>query len=214
MNLRSITISAVAFLSSLLMVSSCSDNTTSVEQQPPNNTYPQSIGNRWVYDVVDSVPPNSVQRYEMIVNVIDTLTLTGNRHLFLWTYTNSFSFPETADTQYVQVSGDSVVIYDERSESSVFQKYYFPFTVGKEWAGPLDGDTTRIVSLKAVTLPIQTFFNTYQLRRTIVNGLESATDITIYYVPSIGIIALNGWDMVGGVKTYHTWTVLTLRVTT
>ena len=106
------------------MLSACKNST---ENNPPpdsTNTFPNKVGDQWVYSVYDSLS-HSVDT--LIISIVGT-TVGNGKDLTIWTRKSNFY----NDTIYVNVNQNTVYYYDDPYSNVVDHKIEFPL---EEWQG-------------------------------------------------------------------------------
>lgn len=149
----------------------------------PDNYFPNSIGNKFTYRVVDSV---SHKTYDVNVSVVGTTTLPNGKQATLWTY----AYPNSMDTNYVFSNKDSAVFYD-KSKTAIVNLYHFPLTIGAQWKYPYFGPyVSSVISVSPLQTQSATFSSAYLIKE-IDNSPNTYITKNKWYVPMVGLVKMS-----------------------
>lgn len=193
---------------------SCSNSSTNPQPLPNSAVFPNTLGDRWVYAVYDSL--NSKQD-TLTVQVSSILTTSGNKHLFVWTYTsNSGVNPNYSisglDTAYYYSGQDTVYSYYDNKGTQIESKYAFPLQVGFQWKNNSTGltDISQVTEQQTVNVPAGSFPNTFHILRN-KNGLNDYITLNIWFKERTGIVKLYMHET-GFVFRTFTWNLISYSV--
>lgn len=155
--------------------------------------YPNIIGYKWTYYIVDSIENNS------ILNVYyDTLTVTA-KHQSIWD-NNNFD-PLDNDTGIVYHAFqkntnvlDSFIVVEKQdtvSKSSIghfcYDKIVFPLQLNNTWTFVGTDDTIKVVAQKPVYTP-KSYYSQSLITSRYFNTIGGLEVYTKYYVPNVGLV--------------------------
>lgn len=174
------------FTMSVLAFTSCTkDNVTN-----DNSTFPNRIGNHWHYKYTASGAATSY----IDVDIIGQATLPDGQNAKIWAY----KILTYTDTTYVVSDDQLVKIYDKPCWTCTTQmpyerqRYVLPLQTGNTWfTNSTFGDTTKVITQSALTVPAGTFENTYELFKKRGYVTNSWTSNQIWLTPNVGLTKLN-----------------------
>ena len=171
----------------LLLNVSCKNSTA-----PLTNTstpdFPNTIGNKWVYSLYDSLSKTSEY---LTITIIGQ---TPDKSSAIW----QFKYSDRIDTQFVTVSGDTVRFNPHISSpwSSYNNIFLFPLKVGNGWKGDYLIDSTYVAEINSIIVPAGSFSNAYKIVESW-GGFNDYGSIISWFVPKVGIVSLyhKGWSI-------------------
>jgi len=181
-------------------MSSCKSST---ENNPPpvnTNTFPNKVGDEWIYAIHDSLT-NNVDT--MIVKIVGT-TVGNGKEFTIWARrSNMYN-----DTLYVIVDNNTVYYYTDPYPNVVDHKIEFPLEVGKYWINHDQiSDSSVVKSLEPVTVPADNYPESYRIERNWGGFNVYGYSIT-WFVDNVGIVKMNrriqGFD-----RIKESWELLT-----
>lgn len=172
----------VFLLSVCLEIISCNKDKTLIS--PLNKTaikeFPNEIGNEWIYFYYDSL---NFYADTVNVKIVGEIEFNGGRKAKIWEY----HFKTKIDTKYVEISGDTVRIYDHLDNLRINTKYIFPLEVGKGWKGDFPNDSTSVIDKTSIYLNGMRFQSCYILKR-IWGAVNNYGLVTTWFVPGVGVV--------------------------
>lgn len=181
----------------------CAQNKS--ENLNPDNYFPNAVGNKYTYNVVDSV---SNTTYTVNVAVVGKTTLPNGQPATIWTYT----YPNSIDTNYVFSNKDSVMFYSNQKldySTSITNVYHLPLSIGAKWRVSFLGDTSTVISNNAISVNGKTYNNTYLIHEQ-GHQYNYGTDRDQWYVPNIGMIKLNIMEPINA--TRQLWVLINYQI--
>lgn len=172
----------------LVLITSC----TKAPNTFSNQTFPNKVGNQWVYRYKDGYTNGDQYIY---VDIVGITTLQGQTAT-IWTSTlqDALNRKYLIDSSYVVVDNNKAVFYTPPclicTPQPLYEKrrYVFPLQIGNVWfSDKFFGDTTKVLNEKSLTVPAGTFENTFQLSKTIGYVTNSFTRDSIWLTPNIGM---------------------------
>lgn len=160
-----------------LNISGCGDK--AINQPVSGVGFPNGIGSVWVYAVHDSLGEKS---YDLTVSIVDSTSIMG-KSVTVWTYESN----NVVDTQYVYISGDTVMVYSDGG-ADLKKMYVFPLFKGKSWNHHSSSAWDYFIDRRApVDVPAGRFANAYHINGAVfMPNLYSYS--TEWYVPGIGAV--------------------------
>ncbi len=186
-----------------LLLSACEN---SMENNPPEanaTSFPNKVGDQWVYAVQDSLT-GSVDT--LTVSIVGTTTGNG-KDLTVWVRkSNTYN-----DTIYVNVEKSTVNYYEDSFPNVVDHKIVFPLEVGKTWNNPDQVyDSSIVKNNEAVSVPADNFSNAFRIERNWGSFNVYGYSIT-WFVENVGIVKMyrriQGFDNIK-----ETWELLSYNV--
>src|SRR5665647_883261 len=177
----------------LLLIISCSKESTTLTNTSSNQIFPHNVGNHWVYRYDDGYC-NSNQ--DIYVDIVGTGKLPDGQNATILTTTlqDAANNKYLIDSSFVVVDDQKAVFYAAPCRTCIPQmfdekrRYIFPLQVGNTWyTDKFFGDTTRVLNESSLTVPAGTFDNTFQLSKTIGYVVNSFTKDSIWLTPNIGM---------------------------
>ena len=176
----------------LVLIISCSKENNQTPNTSSNQTFPNDVGNHWVYNYNDGLGNSGQYIY---VDIVGKTTILG-QSATIWTTTlqDASNTKFLIDSSYVVVDNEKAVFYAPPcltcTPQPVYEKrrYVFPLEVGNNWFTSIPwGDTTKVLNENSLTVPAGTFKNTFQLSKTIGYVTNSFTKDSIWLTPNIGM---------------------------
>lgn len=163
------------------IMGSCQKKTT---MEPDNESilkdFPNDIGDEWTYYYNDSLASYSDT---VTVKIVSEMKLDDNRHVKIWEY----HYQTKTDTNYVEISGDTVRIYNNLNAQWENTKLVFPLSVGKRWKGDFVTDSSMVIDKVPITLNGNHFQNCYIIEETW-SAVEAYGRVMTWFVPEVGIV--------------------------
>jgi len=110
-----------------------SNNDSVVVNTASQELFPNQIGDKWHYLVIDTTfggsQDSSVTQYFVDVTIVDTAKILNGISATVW----QFKYPDHTDSQYVYQSGDTINFYGNSLGAYRFGLYIFPFVSGTFW---------------------------------------------------------------------------------
>ena len=141
-------------------------------------SFPNQVGDRWVYDVFDSTSLNS---YDVTVT-ISTATSVRNKIMNVWT----FKYPTRLDTNYVTTNSDTIV-FIAKDKTTVIDTYVLPLAAGSKWFGSWIFDIYSIPQRSTVSVHGQSFEGSFNVKEiaTSPNFRRSKDE---WFTPYVGMV--------------------------
>jgi hypothetical protein len=178
----------IIFILTLCFLFSCKKESNTSSNTSSNELFPNEVGNHWVYKYNDGV---STDDHYIYVDIINTGVLPNGQNATIWT-TKIDTF--LIGTQYVVADDQKAIFYNAPCWTCTQQmpderrRYIFPLQVNNKWFTQAPyGDTTKVLSQGALTVPAGTFEKTFQLSKTDGYVTNSFTKDTIWLTPNIGM---------------------------
>ncbi len=163
------------------IVGSCQKKTTMV---PVHETilkdFPNEIGDEWTYFYYDSLASYSDT---VTVKIVSEMKLDANRHVKIWEY----HYQTKIDTNYVEISGDTVKIYKNLKTQWENTKLVFPLFVGKGWKGDFLNDSSMVKDKLSISVKGHSFPNCYIIEESW-GSFNDYGRVKTYFVPAVGIV--------------------------
>ena len=186
-----------------LLLSACENSTEN--NPPPDNTttFPNKVGDQWIYAIHDS-----------LTNTIDTITVkivgttTGNgKELTVWARKSNIY----NDTLYVYTDSSAVYYYTDPYPNVIDHKIEFPLEVGKYWKNPDQiSDSSIVKNIEPVTVPSGIYSEAYLIDRNW-GGFNVYGFSKTWFVDNVGIVKMyrriQGFDNIK-----ETWELLSYTV--
>jgi hypothetical protein len=186
-----------------LILSACENSTEN--NPPPENagTFPNTVGDQWVYAVHDSLT-GTVDT--MTVKIVRTETINGKEATVWSRRSNMFT-----DTLYVNVNNNVVSYYKDPTLTVVDHKIEFPLETGKYWKNPdRIADSSIVKAIESVAVPVGTYPAAYRIERNWA-GLNIYGYSITWFVDNVGIVKMytkiQGFDIKN-----ETWELLSYTV--
>jgi len=198
------TILYFATVTSLLSLS-CTKNNVHPSDSSLTDSFPNKVGDQWVYKVTDSLK-----------NITDTVTVTitgtlsdpiSGRTFTVWQY----QWPDKTDTQYVSIIADTIRFYYQLNNPVIANVYIFPLIVNNTYSsnsyfsfGLLDNlkvlsSFTSTITLGSVIQQVPTFQVEKMFLTPYASPIRRFYVITDNFAPDIGIIKQTLNNLVGEV---------------
>jgi hypothetical protein len=118
----------------LLVIFSCAKSNESFGDQNATDSFPDKVGDTWLYHVTDTAFTNqnidSIREYDMEVSVVDSTVLPGGLTSNIWVYKS----PNATDTNYVVLRADTINFEMFRGpEIVVVRRYVEPLQLHSSW---------------------------------------------------------------------------------
>ncbi len=186
-----------------LLFSACENST---ENNPPEaftGSFPNKVGDQWVYAVHDSLS-GSVDT--LTVKIVGTTTVNG-KDLTIWVR-NSHRYN---DTLYVNVDNSTVYYYEDPYPNVVDHKIVFPLEKGETWTNPDQvSDSSVVKNIEDVSVPAGNFSNAFRIERNW-GGFNVYGNSMTWFVENVGIVKfyrrIQGFDNIK-----ETWELLSYNV--
>lgn len=144
--------------------------------------FPTSTGSQWTYAVFDSL---AQQRDTLVVTVFGQTILPGGIPASIW----QLAYRSHTDTQYVNVSGDTVRFYIYPNSQWAQPKYLFPLWLNKSWRlAPME--STAVAQIGWVETPVGSFPYAYLVEK-LWGGFNDYGTLRTWLVPNLGIVKLH-----------------------
>jgi hypothetical protein len=178
----------------LVLATGCKKNNPGdVTNATSYESFPNTIGDRWRYQVIDTTiqvnQDSSSVTYNVDVVIVDTVKIQNGITASLW----QFNYPDHADTNYVYYSGDTIKFMDKTGWYLLGQ-FIFPFTSGSSWQ--LVISPPELPQFVTVSGPTNITVNNYTFSEAWrINGGAGGPDTSFY---------IDDWfkDHIGFVKKY------------
>jgi hypothetical protein len=186
-----------------LLLSACENSTENNPPETNTGSFPNKVGDQWVYAVHDS-----------LTGSVDTLTVSivgqtrGNgKDLTMWVRRSTVY----NDTLYVYVDRNTVYYYQDAYPNVVDHKIVFPLEVGKTWTNPDQVSDSSIVKNKEpVSVPADNFVSAFRIERNW-GGFNVYGYSVTWFVENIGIVKMyrriQGFDNIR-----ETWELISYNV--
>jgi len=178
-------------LFAIIYTTSChKDLELSMPNTQASEYFPNSVGDKWIYNVYDSI---NKKMDEVSIEIIGTTTLPKGEHATVWTY----NYPDRIDTSFVFESGDTIKFVPalnlNPNDYVVKKKYVIPFSIGNFWTNAFLYDTIHVITETHLTVNNLQFDSTYFLKEKgeTVNYFIYAEE---YFKPNVGMVQLSKWE--------------------
>ncbi len=191
----------VLFIS--LLLSACKNSTETNPPEVNTASFPNKVGDEWVYSVHDSLS-GSVDT--LTVSIVGTTTSNG-KDLTIWVRTSH----TYNDTIYVNVDKSTVNFYQDAYPNVVDHKIVFPLEVGKTWTNPDQVSDSSIVKNKeSIAVPADNFSDAFRIERNW-GGFNVYGYSVTWFVENVGIVKMyrriQGFDNIK-----ETWDLMSYNV--
>jgi hypothetical protein len=163
-----------------------SEDESSDDESSVANPFPHEVGMYWTYQVYDSLTglTDTVE-----VAVVDTIS--GEN--LAPTAVRKEQRDDSVSTTYWEDRGDSVIVYHGDRVGLPKEKFVVPFTPGAAWSGPLDTDTSEVVSTNGTnTVPAGQFDDVARVDRNWNTDFEGGGSFSSTWIDSsVGIIKIH-----------------------
>ncbi len=186
-----------------LLLSACENSTENNPPEVNTSSFPNKVGDYWVYAVHDSVA-GSIDT--LTVRIVGTTTGNG-KDLTIWTRkSNSYN-----DTLYVNVDKSTVYYYEDAYPNVVDHKIVFPLEVGKTWKNPDQiYDSTIVKNKEPVSVPADNFSDAFRIERNW-GGFNVYGYSVTWFVGNVGIV--NMYKRIQGFDNIReTWELVSYHV--
>jgi hypothetical protein len=157
-----------------------------------NTTFPNQIGDNWVYKYSPSGSP-SEDSGTIQVDIVGQTILPDGEPAKIWV-TKYSNLPNYPDTSLVVDSASTVKIYFNNicpnctdKMPGEWKRFNFPLQVSDEWIYANYYDTTKVLDELSLQVPAGYFPNTFQLSTTAGPVTNSFSRDTILITPAVGI---------------------------
>ncbi len=173
--------------------------------------FPNQVGNHWVYRF-SGYPENTDS---IVVDIVGTSRLPNGESVTLWIT----KFATFTDTSYVTSSAHEAVFYPAppcwsctSAMPTPKSRYIFPLQVGNQWLSTGGGgDTIKVIAQSSVQVG-KTSYNAYMLAKTRQPAINSSTQDTLWFVPSVGMVKLHQREYnLGPLPGNGTWELIDAR---
>jgi hypothetical protein len=165
-----------------VLLSACNNTTENNPGPDTTSTFPNKVGDKWIYSVYDSL---SSSTDTLIISIIGT-TISNGKQLSIWTRKSDFY----NDTIYVNVSRNTVYFYDDPFPIVVDYKIEFPLEVGRSWINPDKAHDSSIVKAREpVTVPADNYSDAYRIERDWGSFNVYGHSVT-WFVDNVGVVKL------------------------
>ena len=185
-----ISIRTLIIVSAIMFISSCHKDHI-VPNTQASEYFPNKVGDKWVYDVYESVK----RRLDVVtVEITGKTTLPKGEAVTIWLY----KYPDRIDTNYVLQSGDTIKFIPalnlNPNDYYIKKKYLSPLSVGRSWTNTFIYDTIKV--LKETKLLVGSnlkFDSVYFIREKgeTVNYFIYAEE---YFKPGVGLVQLSKYE--------------------
>ncbi len=164
--------------------------------------FPHDLGDSWVYARTNNISSEIDTITVTIVGVheVDCAELDCAGSLQEWEFRSGLS----ADTQWVYVTDTSINLCSYLSATTLM----FPLDIGRKWSlNILNDDTTEVVGVETVTVPLGAVPFCYHVERA-VTYLDTWEQADLWTAPNVGIVKMRCLE--GGMlnPTDVTWELL------
>jgi hypothetical protein len=172
------------FLAILLCLGCAQKKSENVE---PQNYFPNSVGDSFIYRVTDSVNNNV---FNVFVSVVGSTKMSNGLPVNIWTY----KYPNSIDTNYVFSNKDSVIFYGSRDTDPnkviIKNVYHLPVTVGAKWRVSFIGDSSKVVKNDTLQINGKSYNNVYLIHEHfyLTNVITTRDQ---WFAPNIGLVKMN-----------------------
>lgn len=174
-----------AFIILLFFIAACKKHK---EQPAILSDFPNEIGDHWRYRYIYS--PSQI--FYLDVDIIGTRIMPDGQSAKIWLY----KYLSYTDTTFVVSDGQVAKIYGNIYYSIPppyyeIMHYSFPLQVGTVYAYPVPAfyrDTSKVLENLSLTVPAGTFNNTFKISKTRGYIVNSWTNDTIWFAPTVGMI--------------------------
>ncbi len=185
------------------LLSACENSTDNNPPEVNAGSFPNKVGDQWVYAVYDSL---SASIDTLTVSIADT-TRTNGKDLTIWVR-KSHTYN---DTLYVSVDKSTVNFYEDPNSDVVDHSIVFPLEVGKTWKNPNQAPDSSIVKSKEpVSVPADDFPNAYMIERNW-GGFNVHGHSITWFVDNVGIVKMYNLEQ-GFVYIKEDWELLSYNV--
>ena len=195
--LKTIIVSSIIFIS----IWGCSDTESPVvsDELFTLGRFPLSIGSRWVYSIRDSLS-----------DYIDTVVVTADYSEVIIDFESVFHleyrFLNKADTDAVQIVGDSVNYFDSVG-GALNRRLVFPIDLNSEWAysGIYGYKVSNVIAEDEISVPAGGFtaFTIETILSPVIMDLIDNSNIWV--TPDIGIVKMELITGFRAVDRYEIW---------
>lgn len=158
--------------------------------QESNQYFPNSVGSKWIYLVIDSIK-NTLDTVS--VEIIDTKILPNNFSVAVWLFScvnNSGACFD--DTLYVRTDGDTVFTFLYNWQyNRVYGKasYIFPLVVGNGWN--IDYDISLVTEEDSISINAGTITEAFRVQRQRIGAPTYELFADTWFVHNIGLLKMD-----------------------
>jgi hypothetical protein len=161
--------------------------------QESTNYFPNSVGSKWIYSVMDSI--RSLMDTVM-VEIVGSKILPGNIPVTVWHFSCAYGSGACFDdTLYVQTAGDTIKSYlYYHGYLSGRASYIFPLIVGNGWK--INYDSSLVLEENPTSIGAGEFNTSFKIHRR-KSGLPSyLLSADSWYVQNVGLVKMDlvDWD--------------------
>jgi hypothetical protein len=188
-------ISLPSLLILLILLSGCRKENECVSLS--DEYFPNSIGNRWVYDRFDSL---NLEKSTLTVEIVRDSVYTDGKSYRMWVFGKTNMY----DTLYVRTTPDSVLFF-RYLEGFPQEVMLLPLKTGLSWTHPyFVRDSTWVIAMDTLVRQDDVYPNAYAIQRRLFAFNDYLTD-TRWFVPNLGIVRLENWHYLFGWISKENW---------
>jgi len=147
--------------------------------------FPNEVGMLWVYEVYDSLTANTDTVW---VSCTDSVNVAEEFDAIRWRFHRTSS--DSVVMEYVVRREDTVEISLETTGPQDIERLVFPLTLGSEWTGPGDNDTSRVTEVGTVQVSDWAFAAAALVERSWNRDIEGGGNRSETWVaPNFGIVS-------------------------
>ena len=186
-----------------LILSACENSTENKPPEVNTGSFPNKVGDEWVYAVHDSLN-GSVDT--LTVSIVGT-TMGNGKDLTIWVR-NSHNYN---DTLYVYVDNNTVYYYEDPYPNIVDHKIVFPLEAGKTWTNPDQvSDSSIVKNIEDISVPAGNFSDAFRIERNWGGFNVYGYSIT-WFVENVGIVKFYR-RILGFDNIKETWDLLSYNI--
>ncbi|MGH2642947.1 MAG: hypothetical protein ACRDE2_03280 [Chitinophagaceae bacterium] len=169
-----------------------------------NHYFPNQIGDKWVYQRIDSTWSNSVKTETIKVTITDTISVGNSIEATIWAY----QYPDTTVYRYVVDQNNLVLFYDSKSADYFVNSYQLPLAINGHWRGQIISDTAQVISENdSLNVPAGVFKDGYEIHETAYGPNYQYSKIE-FFVPYIGMVMMHRYERNLGPIDNSTWQLI------
>ncbi|MGH2648729.1 MAG: hypothetical protein ACRDE8_14225 [Ginsengibacter sp.] len=175
------------------------------------DAFPNKVGDTWVYKVSDTLDNGNIRtvsQYNMNVSITGTVTLPGGIMATTWVY----DYLNTADTNYVYQTGDTIKFLDA-TKSYPVRQYIIPIMLHNSWQYIPGVSDVTIIEQGNISVGGNNFPNAFHLNGSA--GLPDAIfEIDEWIENNVGVVKryINPSGELIIVKHYISWSLISYHL--
>jgi hypothetical protein len=163
--------------------------------QESTNYFPNSVGSKWIYSVMDSI--RSLMDTVM-VEIVGSKILPGNIPVTVWHFSCAYGSGACLDdTLYVRTNGDSVItfLYNHQFYGTDGRaSYIFPLVVGYGWE--INYDSSLVLEENPTSINAGEFSTAFKIHRSNSRPPNYLLLADSWFVQNVGLVKMDlvEWD--------------------